>query len=242
MRPVLLELGPLKVHGYGLMVALGGLLAGWWLWRRRAKLGLKDADDFFVLFNVTLLSAMASAKLLYWVQYGGSFAFGRGYSFFGGFAGALAAMLWFARSRGLDLLRLTDHAFWMIPFWHVFGRLGCLLAGCCHGRPADVPWAITFTDPAAMVPRRWLGAPLHPTQLYEAAGEAVVAGLLLRLLDRAPAGTVTGAYFMMYGVLRFALEGFRGDVVAGPWSGRALGLALFGAGGMVLWWARCSRR
>lgn len=253
MKPVLLELGPLRLHGYGLMFALGGLLVGWWLWRRKERAGLKDADDFFLFFNVVLLGSVATGKLLYVLEYTelGSRAMwaslaspSRGYSFFGGFFGAVAAMAWFARRKKVDFWRLCDHVFWMIPAWHVPGRIGCLLAGCCHGRPTDAPWAITFTDPAAMVPRRWLGVPLHPTQLYEAAAEGLIALALYPLLDKRP-GTVTAAYFMAYGVLRIMLEGWRGDGVAaaaGVSAGQYLSAGLFAAGVMVLWYTRCFRR
>lgn len=252
MHPVLLQLGPLKVHGYGFMFALGGVLVGWWLWRRREKIGVKTADDFFMLFNVVLLSAMVTGKLLYVLEYTrlGTPQMWRtlvspssGFSFFGGFVGTLAAMWWYTRRKGTDFWVLADHAFWMIPAWHVPGRLGCLLAGCCHGRPTDVPWAVVFTDPAAMVPRRLLGVPLHPTQLYESFAELVIAAALYPLLNKKP-GTVTAAYFMTYGVLRWFLENYRGDGVPAGWfsAGQLLGMGLFGAGAMVLWYTRCIRR
>ena len=89
-------------------------------------------------------------------------------------------------------------AFWYIakhrlPFWttcdvfapgialgHVTGRLGCLAAGCCYGKPTDVPWAIIFTNPlAAANVGTPLGIPLHPTQLYEAGAELLILVLLL---------------------------------------------------------------
>ncbi|MDX6769213.1 MAG: prolipoprotein diacylglyceryl transferase [Elusimicrobiota bacterium] len=252
MSPVLLQLGPLKVHGYGFMFAVGGVLVGWWLWRRRARIGVKDADEFFLLFNAVLLSAMVTGKLLYVLEYTrlGTPQMWRslvspssGFSFFGGFLGTVAAMWWYTRRTKTDFWVLADHAFWMIPAWHVPGRVGCFLAGCCFGRPAELPWAVTFTDPAAMVPRRLLGVPLHPTQLYEAAAEGVIALLLLPLLDKKP-GTTTAAYFMLYGVLRFVLEFYRGDGVAtGRFTaGQWLGVGLFAAGAMVLWYTRCSRR
>lgn len=253
MHPVLLAWGPFKIYGYGFMFALGGVLLGWWLWRRREKLGIADADQYFLLWNVVLLSAMVTGKLLYVVEYTpvGTAAMWRalvspsqGWSFFGGFFGACAGMWWWTRKHKTDFWVLADHVFWMIPAWHVPGRIGCFLAGCCHGRPTDVPWAVTFTDPAAMVPRKWLGVPLHPTQLYECAAEGLIALLLYKLLDKKP-GTVTAAYFMLYGVLRFILENYRGDgVPASGWlsAGQLLGSALFAAGGMVLWYTRCSRR
>lgn len=252
MHPVLLQLGPFKVHGYGFMFALGGVLVGWWLWRRRERIGIRSADEFFTLFNVVLLSAMVTGKLMYVVEYTelGSAQMWRslvnpsaGWSFFGGFFGTMLGMLWWTRRKGTDFWVLADHVFWMIPAWHVPGRLGCFLAGCCHGRPTDVPWAVTFTDPSSMVARKWLGVPLHPTQLYESAVEGLIALVLYKGLEKKP-GTVTAGYFMLYGAARFVLERYRGDVVPGGLlsAGQWLGVGLFAAGVMVLWYTRCFRR
>ena len=63
---------------------------------------------------------------------------------------------------------------------HVTGRLGCFAAGCCYGKPTDVPWAVVFTNPlAAANVGTPLGIPLHPTQLYEAGAELLILILLL---------------------------------------------------------------
>ena len=114
-----------------------------------------------------------------------------------------------------------------LPFWttcdvfapgialgHVTGRLGCLAAGCCYGKPASVPWAITFTNPLATqnvgTP---LGIPLHPTQLYEAGAELLILVLLLATerRGRAFAGRTFWGYMFLYAVSRYIIENFRGD-------------------------------
>jgi phosphatidylglycerol:prolipoprotein diacylglycerol transferase len=123
-------------------------------------------------------------------------------------------------------------AFWYIakhrmPFWttcdvfapgialgHVTGRLGCLAAGCCYGRPTDVPWAITFTNPlAAANVGTPLGVPLHPTQLYEAGIELVILIALLATERRGKqfAGRTFWAYIFLYAVSRYVIELYRGD-------------------------------
>ena len=156
----------------------------------------------------------------------------RGFSVMGAFGGVSAGLWWLARRSGVPFLRLLDYVCAAAPLWHAFGRLGCFMAGCCFGRPSTLPWAVTFRDPRSLVDTALVGVPLHPTQLYEALGDLVIAGVLMRWVlpeverGRRPVGTVAAAYFLAYGVLRFATEFWRGDVLAIP------GVGLTAAQGM----------
>ena len=255
MRPLLFALGPLRVYGYGVMVALGGILSFWLLRPRLAKAGLKRDEDFWLFVNVILVSGPLSGRLLYVFEYTKPFSrdfwealtsTSRGFSMFGAFLGVPLALWAFCRWKELPFGRFLDEVLVLAPVWHAFGRLGCLLAGCCHGRPTDLPWGIVFRDPTSGVPAAWLGVPLHPTQLLEAAGDALIVLLLYRLAGRkGPAGLVTAAYFASYGALRFFIEFLRGDtvpLVLGLTAGQGLGLSLIGAAGVILFWrSRCSR-
>jgi phosphatidylglycerol:prolipoprotein diacylglycerol transferase len=101
-----------------------------------------------------------------------------------------------------------------IALGHVVGRMGCLLAGCCFGKPTSVAWAITFTDPAAAANVGTpLGIPLHPTQLYEAGAELLILGFLLlwERRGRGFPGRTFWSYMLLYGVSRFVIEFYRGD-------------------------------
>jgi phosphatidylglycerol:prolipoprotein diacylglycerol transferase len=114
-----------------------------------------------------------------------------------------------------------------MPFWttcdvfapgialgHVTGRLGCLAAGCCYGKPTDLPWGITFTNPlAATNVGTPLGIPLHPTQLYEAGAALVIVTLLLATERRGRrfAGRTFWTYMFLYSVSRYIIEMYRGD-------------------------------
>ncbi|HEX4048926.1 MAG TPA: prolipoprotein diacylglyceryl transferase family protein, partial [Elusimicrobiota bacterium] len=105
-------------------------------------------------------------------------------------------------------------------------------------------------DPRSQIPQAWLGVPLHPTQLYEAFGNAVIAGCLYVFLKRTEngrPGLVAAAYFASYGVLRFFEEFYRGDAVPlgffGLTAGQGLGLGLVAFSAALLSWRfACIRR
>ena len=258
MRPLLFSAGPFHLYGYGAMIVLGGVLSFWFLHRRLKAVGLRNDDDFWIVVNVILGGGFIGGRVLFLFEYTRPFSRdfwetlvspSRGFSVLGAFAGVPLGLWLFCRRRKISFLRLFDTVCVMAPFWHVFGRFGCLLAGCCHGRPTDEPWGIAFTDLRSQVPQVWLGVPLHPTQLYEAFGDAVIAAALYRLLKRQEGGRpglVAAAYFAAYGVLRFFEEFYRGDTVPlgffGLTAGQGLGLGLVASSlGLVAWRSRCSR-
>ena len=88
------------------------------------------------------------------------------------------------------------------------------MAGCCYGKHAeDLPWAVTFLDPESLAR---IGIPLHPTQLYESAGEFINFLILITLRKRqAFKGQLFWSYLLIYSVVRFTVEFFRGDEVRG---------------------------
>jgi phosphatidylglycerol:prolipoprotein diacylglycerol transferase len=249
MRPVLLAFGPLTLYGYGAAITLGGVLGARWLWLRRAKMGLRDEESFWALINIACLSGFLGGKFLFLIQYGFSgFTLMSGYSAFGGFVSVPLAVFAFARRKKIPFLRLADYMFLCALFWHAFGRLGCFLAGCCYGRPSGLSWSVAFHDARSMVPPELLGVRLHPVQLYEAAGDLLIAFVLWRVLrateeGRCRPGLVAAGHFAAYGVLRFSLEFLRGDTLPffGPFTqGQALGLGLIAASGAIMVWrSRC---
>jgi phosphatidylglycerol:prolipoprotein diacylglycerol transferase len=109
-------------------------------------------------------------------------------------------------------LEALDIDFPALALYGALARFGCFSAGCCHGKPAwDLPWAVVFDHPASSSIYR--GIPVHPTQLYEAAGDLVIFSLLIALRNR-PAfkGALIWVYLLAYGLLRFCVEFYRGDV------------------------------
>ena len=142
MRPVLLSFGPFHIFGYGAAILVGALIGTRLLWLHREKMGLLDEESFWALINVGCLSGFLGGKTLFILQYGwhGAFNIANGYSVFGGFVSVPLAVAAFARWKKIPFLKLADYMFLCSFFWLAFGRIGCFLAGCCYGRPTDLPW------------------------------------------------------------------------------------------------------
>lgn len=246
MHPELIRIGSIALPSYGLMLALG-FLVGLWLVRRRAPafgLAPDDASDVGIWL---LLSGLLGAKLLLviveWPQYVSSWEGLKdlaraGGVFYGGLIGAVVGTAIVLRKRGMSFFSFADAAAPSIALGQSLGRVGCLLAGCCWGRHCELPWAITFSDPKAHenvgVP---LGIPLHPTQVYEAAGTLALCLLLIALERRRYSGETFVRYLFGSAILRFTIEVFRGDprgTVLGMSTSQfiALGLA---AGAAAIW-------
>ena len=134
--------------------------------------------------------------------------------FYGGLILAVLVAFWYMRRHRLPLWQTCDVFAPGIALGHAVGRLGCLAAGCCFGKPSSVAWAVTFTNPqAATNVGTPLNVPLHPTQLYESAAEALILALLLATERRGRTypGRTFWLYMLMYAVSRFLIEFYRGD-------------------------------
>jgi phosphatidylglycerol:prolipoprotein diacylglycerol transferase len=222
MYPVLFELGRFPIYAYGLLLAAAYLL-GLQLAVRRARARSLDGARVMDLGIWVIISALVGAKLLLLAIDFDRFRANpsellslvrSGGVFYGGLALAVPVALLYARRTGLPIWTTSDAFAPGVALGHVIGRLGCLMAGCCYGRAAQVPWAITFTNPAAAdnagTP---LGVPLHPTQLYEAGAELLILVLLIAVERRGrpfPGRTFWG-YILLYAISRFAIEFYRGD-------------------------------
>src|SRR6266498_1126835 len=222
MYPRLLELGPITVYTYGVLLAAAYLL-GLQLARDRAKNRGLDANRVLDLGIYIIISALLGAKLLLLITDFKSFTADprelltlarSGGVFYGGLIVAVVVALWYIRRVGLPLWTTCDVFAPGIALGHVVGRFGCLFAGCCYGKPTTKPWGMTFTDPfAAANVGTPLGVPLHPTQLYEAAAEFLILMLLLATERRGKPfpGRTFWLYMLLYAISRFIIEFYRGD-------------------------------
>ena len=219
MHQICFHIGSRPIYWYGVMVALGFLLATahWsWLARRRGlPPGFGSNLAFFIMLSGILGARVAYvlANLSYFAQHplhvfrvdeGGLI-------FYGGFFGALAAVIVMARVQKIPVWTLGDLAITGVPIGHAAGRIGCFLNGCCFGLPTDCPLGVRFpagSPPDLMHP----GTTLHPVQLYETAGNLALYGLLLWFYLRGRrSGATVALYFILYPLLRFSMEFFRGD-------------------------------
>ena len=222
MHPILFDFGSFTIYSYGVLLAAAYLLGLQFALRRARARGL-DAQRVMDLGIWIIISALVGAKLLLLVVDYKQFTNNprdvlglarSGGVFYGGLIAAVVVALLYLRRHKLPLWTTTDVFAPGIALGHIVGRLGCLLAGCCFGRQATVPWAITFRDPAAMANVGTpLGVPLHPTQLYEAGAEALILAFLLlwEKKGRPFPGRTFWTYMLLYGISRFVIEFYRGD-------------------------------
>lgn len=230
MHPLLLRCGGGWVSSYSFFTLAGYLVGTLWL---RAQLPhIKERPRvFWALVAVVLSFAVAGGKLGFFLVERRDFAadpramlaqWNTGWVFWSGLLSAMGSGLlfqaWYNRTHRPRLyLPVADYVVTALPLGHALGRVGCFLEGCCHGRPTGRPWGVAFTSIASSVPEELLGVPLHPTQLYEAAGELglfVFFGywVLPRIRSgRLRHGTAFLGYTLGYSLMRFLIEFLRGD-------------------------------
>jgi phosphatidylglycerol:prolipoprotein diacylglycerol transferase len=231
------NLGPFTLHTYGVLLAIA-FLAGLWIAGRQAKKAGLDSNRITDMAVYVLIAGLVGAKLLLLVVEWSYFSknprellsiFQSGGVFYGGLLGAFPVAWWYIRRHHLPGWRTADVLAPGVALGQGIGRLGCFAAGCCFGRPADVPWAVTFRDPYAT---RTVGTPLdqglHPTQIYESLAVFAIFGFLLWLFTRKRFdGQVTLAYVALYSVVRFLIEFYRGDAARGTVFGGMLSTSQF---------------
>lgn len=221
MHPVLFEIGSIKVHSYGCLIALGAIAGVWYMAvRGKNELGL-TFDQANNLFLLIFVAAFVGGKLFLFFEDPSAYMKnpmkllgGRGFVFYGSFLLAVPTMLWFFRRHKLNPYRMLDIMAITTCLVHMFGRIGCFMAGCCHGIPTSGIFGVTYTNPTCSADP--LNTPLHPTQLYEAIFIGLVMVYLFYLRSRKKFnGQLFLTYLFLYGIGRFMLEYLRGDLERG---------------------------
>jgi phosphatidylglycerol---prolipoprotein diacylglyceryl transferase len=221
MHPVLFEVGGLKVYSYGLMIAIGAIAGIFYMARRGKKeLGL-TFDQVNTLFLLIFIAAFVGGKVFLffedpslYLKYPGKLLGGSGFVFYGSFIFAIPTMIWYFRKQQIPTYAMLDIMAVTTCLVHIFGRLGCFLAGCCYGKPTRSGWGVVFDDPACQANPK--NVPLHPSQLYESAYILLVLLVIMVVRRRRNFyGQLFLLYLMLYAVGRFLLEYLRGDTGRG---------------------------
>ncbi len=218
MHPVL-EIGAWRLQSWGVLNAAACVVA---LLGALACARTRDvAPGLLVrLWPWCILGGVAGGHL-YWLAAGSDVPWShdrladvldvfRGQAIQGGFVGGGLAALAFLRLAKAPLWPVLDVLSPAGAAAQALTRIGCFLAGCCHGSPAPAALGVVYTDPASLAPR---GVPLHPAQLYESAALVALAAFLFGELRRrdVPNGRVFALYVGGYGAIRFLVQFLRGD-------------------------------
>ncbi len=217
MYPTLVRFGDFEVTTFGALVAIGALAGLWMFGRELARSGLPGSGVDAALMGV--LGGLAGAKIVWAIEFRDEAPFlslllsRGGLSWFGGFLGGVGVGVWSLHRRRIPLIPALSAAAPALAIGHSFGRIGCFLVGDDYGKPTDLPWGVAFPKGSPPTLDR-----VHPTQLYEAAGLAVIVWILLRWRRQGIADAVVfGRYLLLAGALRFAIEFVRiNEPVAGP--------------------------
>ena len=221
MHPVLLKIGPLTIHTYGFMMAVGVALGLWFIYVQAKKAGL-DANKIMDAAFYTIIVSLLGAKLIlflsnisYYFSYPKElFSLARsGGVFQGGLTFGVLFALWYFHRKKIPTWKTADLIVPALAMGHGFGRIGCFSAGCCYGSGCAAPWAVIFRNKyAAELTGVRLDTPLHPVQLYEAVLNFLNFGVLFLILKRKKFdGQVFSFYIINYSIIRFLTEYFRGD-------------------------------
>jgi phosphatidylglycerol:prolipoprotein diacylglycerol transferase len=217
MFPDLISIGPVTIHTYGFFVAMGfavGIVTAIKVGNYQGVPSQQVMDMafvmivwaivgsrlFYVLINLPYYAAHPLDILKLWQG---------GLVFSGGLVATAAAMIWYLRRHHLSFWATGDLWAPSLALGQAIGRIGCHMAGCCHGQPTGTSWGVVFTHPKSLAP---LHVSLYPTQIFEAfGGLAIFLVLLFVHGKRKFEGQVFLWYLILHSTARLVAERFRGD-------------------------------
>lgn len=247
----LFHIGNFGVPAMGVCILVGALLAVFLSWLLRKESSLDWNGEFVDAIIWGVLLGFVGMKILYWIvtpeQFISSIKQGRilellttGMVFYGGLIGGILGIFICSRKKKRSFFEFTDLFAPCFCVAHAFGRIGCLLVGCCAGvEPGEkvLFGAATYDGSCALT---YADGHQHlPVPLMEAVFLLLLCGVLILILLRAKKlGTVTGWYLVLYALWRFLIESFRGDAERGIYglfsTSQWISFAILAAGIVIL--------
>lgn len=229
MHPIIARLGPITIYSYGFMLALGFIVGSLLAARQAARFNISQ-DKIINLSLVILISGVIGARVLYVLLNLKDYVLNPleiimvtrgGLVFYGGAIFAFLASLIYMKRAGMSVLDTADLVSPYIALGHSIGRLGCLLNGCCFGKPTSSQFGIVFQDGIVRI----------PTQVYSSLS-LLFLYMFLRVCLRCRAfkGQVLFLYLIFYSTGRVFMENFRGDsppVIFGLTFSQIVSIAIF---------------
>jgi len=210
-----IPVGPLTIHMYGLMIAVGFIAAYLMCVKRSVKKGL-NADIVWDILVGAVIGGILGSKILFYIvsikdiinDPSILWNFKNGFVVYGGVVGGVIAAIIVCRIRKVQFLQYFDLVMPAVSLGQAFGRIGCLFAGCCYGRITEGAFHIIYKE-SVFAPN---GVALIPTQLISSLGDLIVMSILILFSNKNKRdGRVGALYFILYGAGRFAVEFLRND-------------------------------
>lgn len=224
-----------KIPTYGLSIVIAIILVCFCSYRRIRKDKSIPSDAappeyMLAVVSACMVSFLVGAKLLYIIvsydpadivemikNFDFSFLKEAGLVFYGGLIFGIIGSFAVARWLEVDLLRLERHIVPFIPMGHGIGRIGCLLGGCCYGVKYSGFGAVHYENSLVGLSPHVGYFPVQPLESILDMG--IMAFLLVYTKKERRKGDVLAAYLLLYAIMRFCTEFFRGDSHRGIFSG-----------------------
>lgn len=212
MKVDLFSIGKFTVHTYGLMIAIGVILAVIMGMKRAEKKGL-IGEEILNMGIICVIFGFLGAKILFVLENFRQFLKdplsvigSSGFVVYGGIIVGVISIIIYCRIKNYSFFRYFDILMPSVSLGQALGRLGCLGAGCCYGKETDAFWGIVFTD-SPYAPNN---VSLIPTQIISSAGNFVIMIILILFAGKAKkVGDVGALYLLLYGIGRFCIEFLR---------------------------------
>jgi len=215
MRIILFEIFGIQIKSYGLMIAIGIIVAATLFINKGKKKGL-DEDSLLNLIIFAILGGMLGGKGLFIITEFKNIInepsillnFGYGFVIYGAIGGGALAMYLYCRRKKWNIIEMIDITVPGLAIAQGFGRIGCFLAGCCYGEETTSPLGVVFPE-NSLAPS---GIHIHPTQIYSSIFDFLLGFILLYYSKKERKnGKVMGLYLIIYSIGRFLVEFLRDD-------------------------------
>ncbi len=221
MPPILLHIyGPIAIHSFGTMIVLGLIITLYLLHRDKPLKKIISDEQLTTIFQLSFVSGIAGGRI--WFLITNPFViehwtdcltvWNGGLSILGAIIAIMTTLTTYFYCTKLPVLKILDRIALYTPLLQSISRFGCFFAGCCFGKPTNLPWAIMYKHYDSLAP---LHIHLHPTQIYSSLFLAC-SFITLLLFDRyCPRSKISGSilalYIMLISIERFSVDFLRGD-------------------------------
>ncbi|NRT90497.1 prolipoprotein diacylglyceryl transferase [Clostridium beijerinckii] len=215
MRIILFEIFGIQIKSYGLMIAIGIIVAAAIFINKGKKKGY-DEDSLLNLVILAVIGGALGGKGLFILteikdiikEPSILLNFGYGFVIYGAIGGGALAMYLYSRKKSWNIVEMLDMTVPGLAIAQGFGRVGCFLAGCCYGAETKLPIGVAFPK-GSLAPT---GIHVHPTQIYSSIFDFLLGFMLLYYSKKEKQkGKIVGLYLIVYSIGRFLVEFLRDD-------------------------------